>query len=188
MKESSLIKITWGYIWRLLAWTICLSIVLGFLLNLLLGAVANKYESTVLQIEATIRFYRMKFVLTILIDIIICFVACRFATSDIIKKFDVNSNKACVIRNITIVVITVALLIIVYQVVNVNFTIEKLDASKKILQNVTTYFADENDVSDFAKVSAFIEWIKGIIIVSVLAHAAVFIAIIGFERKWLEEA
>lgn len=184
--ESSALKVTIGFIWRLVAWTVSLSIILGLVLRIFLGFVIDSHSTSVFNVEGYIRYYRIAIILTILIDVIICFLSCKYTTDEIIRKFDLVTNKNAIIRNIIFTIIVIAIGMVIYQIVMVKEATGTLEELRKTTESVTVHFTDENDISDIAKLSAFIEWTKGILIVSVLTHIATYIALIGFERMWLE--
>ena len=187
-KESSVLKITLGFIWRLVTWTVFLSILLDVIMSALLTAVTIKNVSSIFNIEGQIRYYRIRGILLIIFDLILCFLSCKYTTDEIIKKYNITINKALIIRYITLTIIAIASFMTFLQIHRSQDAIKELTQLQEKIKNVTTYFADESEVSDFTKVSAFIDYMKGLMIVSILTHIGTYIAIIGFERMWLERA
>lgn len=186
--ESSVSKITIGFIWRLVVYTFCLAYGLEILLRLFLGSIAFGSGSAIFHIEGIIRFFRLSFILTILCDLIICYLTCKFTTDEIIKKYDVTTNREAVIRSITLIIIVIAVGMISYQVYKAQKASTEISKIQTEIEQTTTNLTDENEVSDYTKINAFAKWIKGMLIVSILTHAGTYIAIIGCERMWLERA
>lgn len=188
MKESSMSKITIELILRMIIFTIGLSILLDVVMSLLLTAVASKNASSVYNVEGEIMYHRVRFILLTIFESLICFLTCKYTTSTIIKKYNIIPIQKALFNISLLVIILLGIFMTSIQVIRLNAAMTELEGISKGLQNVTTYFADENEISDQTKIDTFIEYIKGIAIVSILVHIGTYIAIIGFERKWLEEA
>ena len=168
--EASIGKITWGYIWRLIVWTLLTAIVFGFIFGLILTASSKiNYSSQ----ESIISYYKKNLIGTLAISMIVTVIGCKFATSGIQKKFSINpANAKQVLKAIIIVLIVFTVIYIIYSlsnIQNIQETIDKYNSSSFKSQPLT----------DFAK------FCKTFSIVGIILNSLVMLLMIPFEKKLL---
>ena len=136
--ESSIGKITWGYIWRLILWCFAVSFVFSFILGIIVGAGASNYNPLDLDsVLDVLSSYKIMVVGYVIVNILTIIISCRYATSGIIKKFDINNdNKNSIIRNIIIVLVICAVLLVGYNIMNMSNITEALEETDESISDL----------------------------------------------------
>lgn len=168
--DASVGKITWGYIWRLIVWTILMSFVFGFIFNIIIatGSTINLLSSP----GSMISYYKKSFIGMLIISLFVTVISCKFATSGIQKKFKIDStNVKQVFKAIVIVLVVIAVIYIVYNIINITNTQRIIKSFSSVSNQLL------EDFSGFCITFA---------IISVILNSLVMFLMIPFEKKLLK--
>ena len=184
--ESSVGKITWGYIWRLILWSIAISFVFTFILNIIINV--NIADLNVLVAKA-ISSLKINIIGTIVINIISIILACRYATSGVINKFDINrENKQQVIRNIMIVLTIWATLTIIGNIQNLSTIENTFSETEETISDLRS--GENSDKLDKAikELEELYEMTKVAVPIVIVSNVVVILGMIPYERKWIDKS
>lgn len=174
--EESLGKITWGYIWRLIVWSLLLAFVLGYVGSFLVTAISG--ASIVNSLESMIAYYKKLLVVALIISIVVTVVACKFATSGIQKKFTINStNNKQVFKRIVIVLIVFIVIYLLSNLTNISEYKETMEQYNEVISLTKT---QETDV-----LKDFINFANVFTIISIILNTLEMLVMIPFEKKLL---
>ena len=187
--EQSMGKITWGYIWRWIVLNFATAFVLTIVLRLLMGAVASGSDTGTTGLH-----YKMYLVGSLIISVISIILACKFATSDIKKKFSIDeSNASQVFKRIVIVLIVITVIFAIYQVfssINIRNQLEEasvqIDYAKSLSQQYSSEALNSQLEEQIAELKSFLEFGKAIVIVSIVVNIGTLLLMIPFEKKLLK--
>lgn len=190
--NQSMGKIVWGYIWRLILWGLLVAFVFTFIFRLVLGLVisGNSVGST----EATILYYKIYLIGTIIISVLIMILACKFATSGIRKKFSIDeSNASQVFKCIMIVLIVITVLLVIYEVFyifNVRTQMDELssqiDDTKNLLQQYSNEILNSQMTGQIEELESFLNFCNVFIIIGAVINVIIPLLMIPFEKKLLK--
>ena len=188
--ESSVGKITWGYIWRLILWCFAVSFVFSFILGIIVGAGASNYNPLDLDsVLDVLSSYKIMVVGYVIVNILTIIISCRYATSGIIKKFDINNdNKNSIIRNIIIVLVICAVLLVGYNIMNMSNITEALEETDESISDLRdmSYSEETDEVVDSLEELASMT--KVAIVIIVISNDVVILGMVPFVRKWINNA
>lgn len=188
--ESSVGKITWGYIWRLILWCFAVSFVFSFILGIIVGAGASNYNPLDLDsVLDVLSSYKIMVVGYVIVNILTIIISCRYATSGIIKKFDINNdNKNSIIRNIIIVLVICAVLLVGYNIMNMSNITEALEETDESISDLRdmSYSEETDEVVD--SLEGLASMTKVAIVIIVISNGVVILGMVPFVRKWINNA
>lgn len=188
--ESSVGKITWGYIWRLILWCLAVSFVFSFILGIIVGTGASNYNPLDLDsVLDVLSSYKIMVVGYVIVNILTIIISCRYATSGIIKKFDINNdNKNSIIRNIIIVLLICAVLLVGYNIMNMSNITEALEETDESISDLRdmSYSEETDEVVDSLEELASMT--KVAIVIIVISNGVVILGMVPFVRKWINNA
>ncbi len=170
--ETSIGKMTWGYIWRLIVWALLTTFVCGFIFNYILSTTSE--INLLSSIEAIISYYEKSLIGMLIISLIVTVIACKFATSGIQKKFIINSDNAMqIFKRIIIVLVVFTVLYIIYCLTNIS-NIEKT------IEGINYLPVNIESLENFGK------FVKIFAVVSIVLNSLVMLLMIPFEKKLLK--
>lgn len=187
--EQSMGKITWGYIWRWIVLGFATAFVLTIVLRLLMGVVASGSDT-----GTTVLHYKIYLIGSLIISVISIILACKFATSDIKKKFLIDgSNAPQVFKRIVIVLIVITVIFAIYQgvsSVNLKNQLEEVsaqvDSFKDLLQQYSSETLNGQLKEQVAELESFLGFGNAIVIVSIVVNIVTLLLMIPFEKKLLK--
>lgn len=188
--ESSVGKITWGYIWRLILWSIAISFVFTFILNIIINVnIADLNVLDVNSVAKAISSLKINVIGTIVINIISIILACRYATAGVINKFDINrENKQQVIRNIMIVLTIWATLTIIGNIQNLSTIENTFSETEETISDLRS--GENSDKLDKAikELEELYEMTKVAVPIVIVSNVVVILGMIPYERKWIDKS
>ena len=188
--ESSVGKITWGYIWRLILCSIAISFVFTFILNIIINVnIADLNVIDVNSVAKAISSLKINVIGTIVINIISIILACRYATSGVINKFDINrENKQQVIRNIMIVLTIWATLTIIGNIQNLSTIENTFSETEETISDLRS--GENSDKLDKAikELEELYEMTKVAVPIVIVSNVVVILGMIPYERKWIDKS
>ena len=188
--ESSVGKITWGYIWRLILWSITISFVFTFILNIIINVnIADLNVLDVNSVANAISSLKINVIGTIVINIISIILACRYATSGVINKFDINrENKQQVIRNIMIVLTIWATLTIIGNIQNLSTIENTFSDTEETISDLRS--GENSDKLDKAikELEELYEMTKVAVPIVIVSNVVIILGMIPYERKWIDKS
>ena len=188
--ERSVGKITWGYIWRLILWSIAISFVFTFILNIIINVnIADLNVLDVNSVAKAISSLKINVIGTIVINIISIILACRYATSGVINKFDINrENKQQVIRNIMIVLTIWATLTIIGNIQNLSTIENTFSETEETISDLRS--GENSDKLDKAikELEELYEMTKVAVPIVIVSNVVVILGMIPYERKWIDKS
>lgn len=184
MEDNNAGKITWSFIWRV----IVLYILIGFVLSFILGLILGFNNTSFLSITATISSAKKIMVGSLFINIISVILACKFATSDIKRKFIIDSNNIYVIlKNITTFLIVIAIIYGLY--IGITLTNDTADYEENLRQlsvDASEYYSTIGVGTTIEEdIESFISFSNTMTVISVICNIGVILLMIPFERKLL---
>lgn len=187
--ESNVGKITWGYIWRLILWTIATSIVFLIILQLIVGSGMNNISmldsDAISNAISSMKVYVIGYAI---INILIIILSCRFATSGIRKKFNIDdTNRQPVIRNVIIVLIVCAVILLVYNISNISTITESFENIDEDISEARSVSLTDEEDELVEEIEGLVSLTKVAVAVIIISNVVVIIAMIPFVKKWLNE-
>lgn len=192
MKQSSIVKIVWGYIWRFIGWNLVIMFILEFLAKIIMPFIVlksgNSYGSYVQSLEKSISIQEISAVITLIMGLISTVLACKLTTSEIKKKFVIDSNNVNQIFKYIVIVLVVALLIyLIYSFINITEMQSMIDTYKKLSDSYTDFHGSTELLSSLEQtVGNFFMFCNIFSIISIVLNSLVYILIIFFEKKLLK--
>lgn len=162
-------RITWSYIWRLIAWQVITAIVFGFIFSLILSSTSglNLLSSP----ESIISYYKKNLIGTLVISFIITVIACKLATAEIQKVFIINSdNVNQVFKRI----------VIVFTIIYIMFNLSNIQKIQNTVESLNSLSIDTKLLENFGKFGIAFS------VISVILNSLEMLLMILFEKKLLK--
>lgn len=186
--EKSAGRITFTYVSKVIIWTIVIGLVATIALSLIIaGSIEGIDENSMEDLTGVLKNLLIG---VFVIEILTILLSCKLATSKIKKKYEINdSNRAGVIKNITIFLIIWAVLIVVLNIA-VKAGVDTLfEEANEDLDSVDSYsdFLNDEEEEEFEIAEDFLNFVNTMTIALVVVNAGVVLLMIPLERKWLGE-
>ena len=186
--EKSAGRITFTYVSKVIIWTI----VIGLILSIILAVAST---SMIEDVNDFTLDDGMSFVKTLLIGLVVVegltvFLSCKLATSKIKKKYEfTDSNRAGVIKNITIFLIIWAILIALLNLgikSALDMAFEEANEDAEYAERYSDYVTDKEE-EELDTAIEILDFVNTMTVVLVIVDVAVVLLMIPLERKWLAD-
>ena len=162
-------RITWSYIWRLIAWQVITAIVFGFIFSLILSSTSGL--NILSSPESIISYYKKNLIGTLVISFIITVIACKLATAEIQKVFIINSdNVNQVFKRI----------VIVFTIIYIMFNLSNIQKIQNTVESLNSLSIDTKLLENFGKFGIAFS------VISVILNSLEMLLMILFEKKLLK--
>ncbi len=171
-------SIAWGFIWRLIVWTVLAALVFGLIVSAAFLPKATGIH-TIDQFKAFLSQAKTYLWVTLIVGVFTSFLGCMLALDGLSKKFRITkSNVESVCQIVTIILIIFACLYVFYvynNYSNTQATFEEAEQySKAIIQQYNDNSFDE-----------FLSFTKTFMVIAVVVNIAVYVGLIFFQKNYL---
>lgn len=186
--EKSAGRITFTYVSKVIIWTIVIGIVATIILAV--AATSGIEDVNTLSLDEGMSFIKTLLIGLLVVEVLTVFLSCRLATSKIKKKYEfTDSNRAGVIKNITIFLVIWAVLIALLNLgikSALDMAFEEANEDAEYAERYSDYVTDKEE-EELDTAMEILDFVNTMTIVLVIVNVAVVLLMIPLERKWLSE-
>lgn len=186
--EKSAGRITFTYVSKVIIWTI----VIGFVATIILAVAATSgiEDVNTLSLDEGMSFIKTLLIGLLVVEVLTVFLSCRLATSKIKKKYEfTDTNRAGVIKNITIFLVIWAVLIAFLNLgikSALDMAFEEANEDAEYAERYSDYVTDKEE-EELDTAIEILDFVNTMTVVLVIVDVAVVLLMIPLERKWLSE-
>lgn len=186
--EKSAGRITFTYVSKVIIWTI----VIGLILSIILAVASTSMIEDVndFTLDDGMSFVKILLIGLVVVEVLTVFLSCKLATSKIKKKYEfTDSNRAGVIKNITIFLIIWAILIALLNLgikSALDMAFEEANEDAEYAERYSDYVTDKEE-EELDTAIEILDFVNTMTIVLVIVNVAVVLLMIPLERKWLAD-
>lgn len=186
--EKSAGRITFTYVSKVIIWTIVIGIVATIILAV--AATSGIEDVNTLSLDEGMSFIKTLLIGLLVVEVLTVFLSCRLATSKIKKKYEfTDTNRAGVIKNITIFLVIWAVLIALLNLgikSALDMAFEEANEDAEYAERYSDYVTDKEE-EELDTAMEILDFVNTMTIVLVIVNVAVVLLMIPLERKWLSE-
>ena len=186
--EKSAGRITFTYVSKVIIWTI----VIGLILSIILAVASTSIFEDVndFTLDDGMSFVKTLLIGLVVVEVLTVFLSCKLATSKIKKKYEfTDSNRAGVIKNITIFLIIWAILIALLNLgikSALDMAFEEANEDAEYAERYSDYVTDKEE-EELDTAIEILDFVNTMTVVLVIVDVAVVLLMIPLERKWLAD-
>ena len=186
--EKSAGRITFTYVSKVIIWTIVIGIVATIILAV--AATSGIEDVNTLSLDEGMSFIKTLLIGLLVVEVLTVFLSCRLATSKIKKKYEfTDTNRAGVIKNITIFLVIWAVLIALLNLgikSALDMAFEEANEDAEYAERYSDYVTDKEE-EELDTAMEILDFVNTMTVVLVIVNVAVVLLMIPLERKWLSE-
>ena len=186
--EKSAGRITFTYVSKVIIWTIVIGIVATIILAV--ATTSGIEDVNTLSLDEGMSFIKTLLIGLVVVEVLTVFLSCKLATSKIKKKYEfTDSNRAGVIKNITIFLIIWAVLIALLNLgikSALDMAFEEANEDAEYAERYSDYVTDKEE-EELDTAIEILDFVNTMTIVLVIVNVAVVLLMIPLERKWLAD-
>lgn len=186
--EKSAGRITFTYVSKVIIWTIVIGIVATIILAV--AATSGIEDVNTLSLDEGMSFIKTLLIGLLVVEVLTVFLSCRLATSKIKKKYEfTDTNRAGVIKNITIFLVIWAVLIALLNLgikSALDMAFEEANEDAEYAERYSDYVTDKEE-EELDTAIEILDFVNTMTVVLVIVNVAVVLLMIPLERKWLSE-
>ena len=184
--EKSAGRITFTYVSKVIIWTIVIGIVATIILAV--AATSGIEDVNTLSLDEGMSFIKTLLIGLLVVEVLTVFLSCRLATSKIKKKYEfTDTNRAGVIKNITIFLVIWAVLIALLNLgikSALDMAFEEANEDAEYAERYSDYVTDKEE-EELDTAIEILDFVNTMTVVLVIVDVAVVLLMIPLERKWL---
>ena len=186
--EKSAGRITFTYVSKVIIWTIVIGIVATIILAV--ATTSGIEDVNTLSLDEGMSFIKTLLIGLVVVEVLTVFLSCKLATSKIKKKYEfTDSNRAGVIKNITIFLIIWAVLIALLNLgikSALDMAFEEANEDAEYAERYSDYVTDKEE-EELDTAIEILDFVNTMTVVLVIVNVAVVLLMIPLERKWLAD-
>lgn len=186
--EKSAGRITFTYVSKVIIWTIVIGIVATIILAV--ATTSGIEDVNTLSLDEGMSFIKTLLIGLVVVEVLTVFLSCKLATSKIKKKYEfTDSNRAGVIKNITIFLIIWAVLIALLNLgikSALDMAFEEANEDAEYAERYSDYVTDKEE-EELDTAIEILDFVNTMTVVLVIVDVAVVLLMIPLERKWLAD-